>query len=138
VLAARLPQLRSGRSAKTSLLDLRQEREWNLVKRATAAEDVRSNEWHQAETYYWMLIDRQNRTKFTGLQEVNLYLVPGETTSDSLFVVESVFSSSNGLVHTETPAGWENRKKIPPPERTPLSAESLLASLFGISSKPSR
>lgn len=85
-----------------------------------------------------MLIDRQNRTKFTGLQEVNLYLVPGETTSDSLFVVESVFSSSNGLVHTETPAGWENRKKIPPPERTPLSAESLLASLFGISSKPSQ
>src|ERR1700730_18045946 len=106
MLAARLPQLWRRRSAKTSLLDLRQEREWNLVKRATAAEDVRSNEWHQAETYYWMLIDRQNRTKFTGLQEVNLYLVPGETTSDSLFVVESVFSSSNGLVHTETPAGW--------------------------------
>jgi hypothetical protein len=99
---------------------------------------VRSNEWHQAETYYWMLIDLQKQNEIPGLQEVNLCLVPGETTSDSLFVVDSVFSSSNGLVHTETPAGWENLKKIPPPERTPLSAESLLASLFGISSKPSQ
>jgi hypothetical protein len=109
-----------------------------MVKRATAAEYVRSNEWHQAETYYWMLIDRQKQNEIPGLQEVNLYLVPGESTSDSLFVVESVFSSSDGLVHSEPPAGWENRKKIPPPERSPLSAESLLASLFDISSKPSQ
>ena len=103
------------------------------------AEYVRSNEWHKAETYYWMAY-RPTKTERNarGLQEVNLYQVPGESTSDSLFVVESVFSSSDGLVHSEPPAGWENRKNIPPPERSPLSAETLLASLFGISSKPSQ
>jgi hypothetical protein len=105
------------------------------VKRATAAEYARSNEWHQAETYYWMLIDRQKQGEIPGLHSANLYLVLGESTSGSLFVAESVFSSSDGLVHSEPPAGWENRKKIPPPERSPLSAESLLASLF---SKPSQ
>jgi hypothetical protein len=31
--------------------DLRQRRKWNVVKRATAAECVRSNEWHRTETY---------------------------------------------------------------------------------------
>jgi hypothetical protein len=66
------------------------------VKRATAAEYVHSNEWHQAETYYWMLIDRQKQNEIPGLHSANLYLVPGESTSDSLFVVESVFSSSDG------------------------------------------
>jgi hypothetical protein len=91
VLAVRLPQLWRRRSAKTSLLDLRQERERCLVKRATAAEYARSNEWHQAETYYWMLIDGQKQDEIPGLHSANLYLVLGESTSGSLFVVESVF-----------------------------------------------
>ena len=68
-----------------------------------------------------MLTDGQEQNEIPYLREAHLYLVPGETTNDNLFVVESAFSSSEGLIPTEPPTGWENRKKISPPERHAVS-----------------